>query len=48
MGVTTGTMRGYVFAGEGRAELRALPVPRLTHGEARVRMRLASICATDL
>lgn len=42
------TMRGYVFAGDGRAELRELPVPTIRHGEALVRMRLASICATDL
>jgi threonine dehydrogenase-like Zn-dependent dehydrogenase len=48
MSVTTGTMRGYVFAGEGRAEMREIPLPRITYGEALVRMRLASICATDL
>jgi len=41
-------MRGYVYAGEGRAELRELPLPTLGHGEALVRMGLASICATDL
>lgn len=41
-------MRGYVYAGDGRAELRELPVPEVGYGEALVRMRLASICATDL
>ncbi len=41
-------MKGYVFAGGGRAELREVPVPKLRYGEALVRMRLASICATDL
>jgi threonine dehydrogenase-like Zn-dependent dehydrogenase len=46
--VRTGTMKGYVFAGGGRAELREVPVPALGYGEALVRMRLASICATDL
>jgi len=49
MGTTTvGTMKGYVFAGDGRAELREIPVPVIASGEAIVRMRLASICATDL
>ncbi len=47
-GVTAGTMKGYVFAGKGQAELRELPVPEIGYGEALVRMRLASICATDL
>ena len=46
--VTMGTMRGYVFAGDNRAELRDVRVPAIGHGEALVRMRLASICATDL
>ena len=46
--VTTSTMKGYVFAGGGRAELRTLPIPKLGHGEVLVKMRLASICATDL
>jgi alcohol dehydrogenase len=46
--VMTGTMRGYVFAGEHRAELRQVPMPAVGPGEALVRMRLASICATDL
>ena len=46
--VMTGTMRGYVFVGDNRAELRRLPIPTIGHGEALVRMRLASICATDL
>lgn len=41
-------MKGYVYLGEGRTELRELPIPRPGHGEALVRMRLASICATDL
>jgi alcohol dehydrogenase len=49
MGVTTvRTMKGYVYAGDGRAELRDVPVPTIAYGEALVRMRLASICATDL
>jgi alcohol dehydrogenase len=46
--VGTGTMKGYVFAGDGRAELREVPVPEIGYGEALVRTRLASICATDL
>lgn len=41
-------MRGYVYAGDGRAELRELPMPTAGYGEAIVKMRLASICATDL
>jgi alcohol dehydrogenase len=47
-GAATGTMRGYVFAGGGRADLREIPVPEIGYGEALVRMRVASICATDL
>jgi threonine dehydrogenase-like Zn-dependent dehydrogenase len=46
--VMNGTMKGYVFAGDNRAELRDVPVPAIGDGEALVRMRLASICATDL
>lgn len=45
---TAHRMRGYVLAGGGRAELREIPTPGIGHGEALVRMRLASICATDL
>ncbi len=41
-------MKAYVCAGEGRAELRELPVPEPEYGEAVVRMTLTSICATDL
>jgi alcohol dehydrogenase len=46
--VGAGSMRGYVFAGGGRAELRQVLVPPLRHGEALVKMKLTSICATDL
>jgi alcohol dehydrogenase len=46
--VTTGTMKGYVFVGDNHAELREVPIPTIGYGEALVRMRLASICATDL
>ena len=41
-------MRGYVYAGEGRAELRELPMPSVGYGEAPVRTRPATDCATDL
>jgi threonine dehydrogenase-like Zn-dependent dehydrogenase len=41
-------MRAYVFTDGGRAELKEVPIPKLGYGEALVRMRRASICATDL
>ena len=41
------TMRALV-AGEGRARVRDVVVPRLRRGYARVRVLLSGICNTDL
>jgi alcohol dehydrogenase len=41
-------MTGYVFLGGGRARLQELPVPGLRPGEALVKVRVTSVCATDL
>jgi alcohol dehydrogenase len=42
------TMTGYVLKETGTAELREVEVPAPDIGEALVRVRMASICATDL
>jgi len=42
------TMRGLVFLGDGRAEVRDFPKPTPGPGEVLVRLRCAAICGSDL
>mgnify|MGYP000476039431 CR=1 FL=1 len=42
------TMRGLVFLGDRRAEVRELPKPGPGPGEVLVRLRCAAVCGSDL
>jgi threonine dehydrogenase-like Zn-dependent dehydrogenase len=41
-------MRAYVYRGPGKMGLEEKPIPRPGHGEAVIRVRLTTICGTDL
>jgi alcohol dehydrogenase len=42
------SMKGYVLAAPGKTELQERPIPSPGYGELLLKMRMASICATDL
>jgi threonine dehydrogenase-like Zn-dependent dehydrogenase len=42
------TMRAAVFVGKGRIELREVPRPQPSHGEALVKITQTTICGTDV
>ena len=41
-------MKGVVFTGDRKAEIREFPTPDPGPGEVRVRMKTSSICGTDM
>jgi len=43
-----GTMRGVVFLGDRRAEVREFPIPAPGPGQVLVRLRRAAVCGSDL
>lgn len=43
-----GFMKAHVFAGNGRHAMEEKPIPRAGTGEAVIRVRLTSICGTDI
>jgi len=42
------TMKGVVFTGDRRAEVRTFPVPRPGRGEVLVQLKCAAVCGSDL
>ena len=46
--LTSGTMKAVVFRGPGQFQLEAKPVPKAGPGDAIIRVRLTTICGTDI